>query len=199
MDLEKRHEPATRRRGDELEGAILDAAWEQLLTGYPNFTYDGIARRAQTSKPVLYRRWPTREALLSATLRHRGVRDRLPMPDTGTLREDLLDLLRSANRRPERYFAMLSAQVGGVSDVGGLTPGALRDQFLGGQPSVLRAILDRAVSRGEIDAERMTPRIAAVPFDLFRMQLFLTFEPIPDEDLVSIVDEVFLPLVRPST
>ena len=50
----------TRRRGAELEQAILDAAWEQLIAeGYEHFTIDTVAARAQTSKPVLYRRWKT--------------------------------------------------------------------------------------------------------------------------------------------
>ncbi|MFF2371191.1 TetR/AcrR family transcriptional regulator [Agromyces sp. NPDC058110] len=197
MDLETNAAPtaATRRRGDELEAAILGAAWEQLLTGYPNFTYDAIAKRAQTSKPVLYRRWPTREAMLAATLAWRGATDRLVAPDTGSLREDLLELLREANRRPERFLGMLSAQVGGFYDAAGLTPGLLRDQFLGGAPSALATVYRRAVDRRELDADRLTPRIEAVPFDLFRMQLFMTLRPLADEDLVSIVDEVFLPLV----
>jgi len=62
----------TRRRGAELESAILDAAWEQLIAeGYEHFTVDTVAARARTSKPVLYRRWKTREDMLRATVRHR--------------------------------------------------------------------------------------------------------------------------------
>ena len=43
-------------RGAELEEALLDAAWAELQeVGYPAFTYEGVAQRAGTSKPVLYR------------------------------------------------------------------------------------------------------------------------------------------------
>src|ERR1700727_1770293 len=71
-----------RRRGAELEGAILDAAWEQLIAeGYEHFTVDTVAARARTSKPVLYRRWKTREDLLRATVRHRGAADPPAIPD----------------------------------------------------------------------------------------------------------------------
>src|SRR3984957_17041760 len=81
----------TRRRGTELESAILDAAWEQLTAeGYEHFTIDAVAARAQTSKPVLYRRWKTREDLLRDTARHRGAADAPAIPQTGTLRGDLL-------------------------------------------------------------------------------------------------------------
>ena len=39
----------------------------------------------------------------------------------------------------------------------------------------------------------------AVPFDLFRHDLLMTLSPLADDDIVAIVDEVFLPLVRPAT
>ncbi len=39
----------------------------------------------------------------------------------------------------------------------------------------------------------------AVPFDLYRQELLMTLKPVPDEVAESIVDEVFLPLVRPTT
>jgi AcrR family transcriptional regulator len=65
-------EKASRRRGAALEEAILDAAWDLLETdGWNGFTFAGVAERAHSSKPVLYRRWRTREELLRATLRRR--------------------------------------------------------------------------------------------------------------------------------
>src|SRR5262245_65706797 len=80
----------TRRRGAELERAILDAGWEQLIAeGYEHFTIDTVAARARTSKPVLYRRWKTREDLLRATVRHRGAASPPSIPDPGPLRGDL--------------------------------------------------------------------------------------------------------------
>src|SRR3984957_12721119 len=88
----------TRRRGAELESAILDAAWEQLTAeGYEHFTIDTVTARARTSKPVIYRRWKTREDLLRAPARPRGAADLPAVPDTGTLRGDLLALLTHAN------------------------------------------------------------------------------------------------------
>ena len=92
--------PATRRRGDALERALLDAAWEELTeAGYANMTMDGVAARARTSKPVLYRRWPTRAQLVIA-----AVRAHLPevtpagIRDTGSLRGDLAAALTVASR-----------------------------------------------------------------------------------------------------
>ena len=68
--------------------------------------------RAQTSKPVLYRRWKTREDLLRATARHRGAADPPAVPDTGTLRGDLLALLSYANTTRNPMVALVSSMLG---------------------------------------------------------------------------------------
>ena len=100
----------TRRRGAALENAITDAAWELLVEqGYNGFTFEAIAARAGTSKPVLYRRWPRREDLLIATLtRHWRP---LEIPDTGDLRQDALTLLRAVNAERARTVLLMPIQL----------------------------------------------------------------------------------------
>jgi AcrR family transcriptional regulator len=160
----------TRRRGAELERAILDAAWEQLTAeGYEHFTIDTVAARAQTSKPVLYRRWKTREDLLRATVRHRGAASPAPpIPDTGTVRGDLLALLSRANTTDNPMAALISSMLGSYYNQTGPTPAELREAFLGQRGSAVEQVINRAVERGEVDPARLTPRIIDLPFDLFR-------------------------------
>ena len=186
----------TRRRGAELEAAILDAAWEQLIAeGYEHFTIDTVTARARTSKPVLYRRWKTREDLLRATVRHRGAADSPPSPDTGTLRGDLLALLTSANTNRNPMVALVSSMLGSYYNQTGPTPAELRDAFLSQRGSTVEQVVKRAVERGEIDPARLTPRIIALPFDLFRNEMMMTLKPVPDHVLRQIVDDIFIPLV----
>ena len=72
---------------------MLQAALEVLDDdGLPGFTMEAVARRAGASKATLYRRWPTKERLITAALTMR-----IPPPetfDTGTLRGDLLAVAR---------------------------------------------------------------------------------------------------------
>jgi AcrR family transcriptional regulator len=186
----------TRRRGAELEKAILDAAWEQLTAeGYQHFTIDTVAARARTSKPVLYRRWKTREDLLRATVRHRGAADSPPSPDTGTLRGDLLALLTRANTNRNPMVALVSSMLGSYYNRTGPTPAELRDAFLSQRGSAVEQVVNRAVERGEIDPARLTPRIIDLPFDLFRHEMMMTLKPVPDHVLRQIVDDIFIPLV----
>jgi AcrR family transcriptional regulator len=185
-----------RRRGTELEQAILDAAWEQLTAeGYEHFTIDTVAARARTSKPVLYRRWKTREDLLRATVRHRGAVDPPSLPDTGTLRGDLLALLTRANTNRNPMAALVSSMLGSYYNQASPTPAELRDAFLSQRGSAVEKVVDRAVERGEIDPARLTPRIIDLPFDLFRNEMLMTLKPVPDHVLRQIVDDIFIPLV----
>jgi AcrR family transcriptional regulator len=186
----------TRRRGAELENAILDAAWEQLIEeGYEHFTVDTVAARARTSKPVLYRRWKTREDMLRATVRHRGAAVSLPAPDTGTLRGDLLALLTDANTDHNPMAALVSSMLGSYYNKTGPTPAELRAEFRGQRGSAVEEVVNRAVQRGEVDPARLTPRIIDLPFDLFRNEMLMTLKLVPDHVLRQIVDDIFIPLV----
>ncbi|GAA0946865.1 TetR/AcrR family transcriptional regulator [Pseudonocardia zijingensis] len=187
-----------RRRGAELEQAILRAAAEELTaSGYAGMTMDKVARRAGTNKNAIYRRWPQRAALGIAAYAY--VADaRSPAADTGTLRGDALELLRQANATwSSPRGAILRDLLAAAADEPSLLE-LLREQAGGGAVNAAwRAILERAVTRGEAPAEAVHPRVAAVPMTLLRGEYALRGVPsVPDEVLVEIVDEIFLPLVR---
>lgn len=196
MDLEA-SAPSTRRRGTELEDAILDAAWDLLTeSGYQGFTIEAVAERARTSRPVVYRRWKTRAELVRATVRHFGERHQLREPDTGSLRGDVLELLRQSNRGRSAMVVLTSVQLGTFFDETGASPADLREILIGGRPSLMRPIVDRAIARGEIPSGVMTDRLMRLPFDLFRHDILMSLKPLSEAALEEIVDDVFLPLVR---
>jgi len=71
----------TRRRGAELDRAILRAALDELAeAGYPGLTMDRVAKRAGTNKNAIYRRWPNRAALGLAAYRQLAVADHTVEP-----------------------------------------------------------------------------------------------------------------------
>ena len=196
MDLET---APRRRRGAQLESAILDAAWSQLLEGgYHGFTIDAVAERAGTSRSVLYRRWVDREALLDATLAFGLNQGSVEPPDTGALRDDVIEMMRRANESRSAIAPLLSVFMGAYYADSGRTFADVRRQAFGERAGrSIDIILERAVARGEADAARLTPRVRAVALDLFRHDLLMTAAPVPQEQIEAIVDEIFLPLVRP--
>ncbi|MGW4800254.1 TetR/AcrR family transcriptional regulator [Nonomuraea sp. NPDC004297] len=185
----------SRRRGSALEDALLDAAWDVLVEhGYHGFTYEAIAARAGTSRPVLYRRWPQRDGLLMATLARFW--QPIAMPDTGSLRGDAIAFLRNADADRAGMITLMSVQLAGYFHDTGTSLGELRDALLPpGQPSAFEMIVARAVERGELPAAPRSSRVLNLPLDLLRHDMLTTMRAVPHESIDEIVDEVWLPLL----
>ncbi|MGW5666501.1 TetR/AcrR family transcriptional regulator [Micromonospora sp. NPDC003776] len=188
----------TRRRGAELERAILHAAAEELReSGYAGMTMDRVAARAGTNKNAIYRRWPNRAALGIAAYRHLSDAV-MPNPDTGTLRGDALEMLRRANETwSSPHGAVLRGLLAAAADDPALLE-LMRERS--GAETMDRAwltMLERAVARGEAPPAAAHARVATTPMMLLRAEYAMRGVPsVPDEVLIEIVDEVFLPLVR---
>jgi AcrR family transcriptional regulator len=188
---------ATRRRGAALESALLDAAWDELQSvGYPGLTMEAVADRAGTSRAVLYRRWRSRPLLVIAAMRrHRPVLSG-EVPDTGSLRGDVVALLTRTSRRitelgPETMYGLFADLFASADSLGDA-----HEQVLQIGTGVMTTILKRAADRGEARAQ-VTDRVARLPTDLYRHELLVS-RTVPSAAVIDqIVDEVFLPLVQP--
>jgi AcrR family transcriptional regulator len=191
-----RSTPAQRRRGAALEAALLEAAWDELgAVGYPRFTLDGVAARAGTSRPVLARRWSNRAELVIAALRHHASSAAFGPPDTGTLRGDVLAVLRQMSASVGEIVGVLTFVLADYFNATGRPPAEIRERAIAGRGSMMTAIIERAVQRGEIDPRRLSPHVVSLPVDLVRHDLIMNQAPVPDETLIEIVDDIFLPLV----
>jgi AcrR family transcriptional regulator len=188
----------SRRRGAELEGAILDAAWEVLTEhGYSGFTYEAVAARAGTSRPVLYRRWPRRDDMLLATITRYWRSRPIEIPDTGRLRDDALGFLRNTVAGRMNLITLISVQLADYFRDTGTSISEFRDLLRPpGQPTALDTIVARAVERGELPDRPRSARVVNLPFDLVRHDVVMTMRPVPDESLIEIVDEIWLPLLK---
>lgn len=185
-----------RRLGVELEQALLDAAWEQLVGhGYASFTMEAVAARAETSRAVLYRRWPDKHALVRAVVAHVARPDEIKIPDTGSLRGDTIALMKTASRTRVELVAAMTVHLGGYYQETGTSPVDLRKAIFPSRPHIPRMILDRAVARGEVTPAAVTDRIAAVPYTILQQEFLMTLKPVPNATIEEIVDTIFLPLV----
>jgi AcrR family transcriptional regulator len=197
MPVARKAAPQLRRRGSRLEEALLQAAWDELVeVGYSALTMEGVAVRARTSRAVLYRRWSGRPQLVVAALQHHIGTDPFQVPDTGSLRDDLLAVLRHVSSNGD-MAGVLSFLIADSFNEFGISPAVLRQRALAGNENGGSAlVIERAIARGEIDPGRLSPRVRSLPLDLVRHELMMTQAPVPDATLVEIVDEIFLPLVR---
>lgn len=82
-----------RPRDKRIDVAVLRATVDLLgETGYADLTVDAIARRAGTSKPAIYRRWPGKAHVVHEAVFPVGAATELP--DTGSLAGDVREMLR---------------------------------------------------------------------------------------------------------
>jgi AcrR family transcriptional regulator len=163
MDPVKRdpEDPAPRRVGRPLDpsrdAAILQAALDGLAEqGYDRLSMEEIASRARAGKGALYRRWPSKAALVAdAVIAWRRGQGPAQIPDTGSLLGDIQALIDLASEIDERAEPM-------VGVFNGLATAASRDPELKAAMTgpvleartILGEVFDRAVARGEIPAER---------------------------------------------
>jgi AcrR family transcriptional regulator len=189
-----------RRRGEELESALLDAAWDELVdVGYARLTMESVAARAHTGVAVLYRRWPNKEQLVLAAIEHYRAARPVAVPDTGSLRGDLIALLTSMSASRTTFTAVAAAAAfSGLLTDSGLTPAQAREKLLGDRPLIrAEAIYQRAHERGELDLNQVPQAVLEMPFDLVRHDLFMHLKPVGPGRIRAIVDDIFLPLVSP--
>ncbi|WP_326546853.1 TetR/AcrR family transcriptional regulator [Mycolicibacterium sp. ND9-15] len=186
-----------RRRGEELDAAIRDAALDLLARHGPaGVTMEAVAAAARTSKPVLYRRWPDATALLRGTLI--GVATAaIPHEDTGSYRSDMLAVLRGwAALFTGPRGAVVRAAVAAGSHDPELTE-AFRDGVIGWRKKEMAALLARGVERGDVRADVPVEIARELGQSVLWHRLLITGDSIDDDLVVQLVDEVLVPFVSP--
>lgn len=134
---------------DTLRTRIYDAAMEEMLrVGLDDFNIDRVARRAGVERSRITAHWPDRRLLLMDTLNTRAA-EAAPVPDTGTLRGDLLALAASldaiaASPAGRQWFRRM---LPGGRDVDLHDVGA---DFWDIRFATVGVILRRAAERGEV-------------------------------------------------
>jgi len=139
-------------RSARVRAAALAATLEELAEeGYSTLSLDSVARRAGVHKTTLYRRWGTREALVLEAMLER-VSERVPVPDTGSLRDDLLALAGAAAATmttPEGEAHVRAVAAAGSHDS---ALAAANRQFWEERLALDAVVVERAVARGEVPA-----------------------------------------------
>jgi AcrR family transcriptional regulator len=198
--MDKSQNPG-RRRGDALVQAIYAAALAELAeVGFGHLTMEGIALRARTGKMSLYRRWTSLQELVLDALTNALEESTTPTPDTGNLRDDLIEVLKGIRERMNGPVGTtMSALIGERLRHLDLIA-AIRSKVFEPHSQFLQ-VLERSVARGEIRQEMITPQVCRAGLALMIMHHLLQGASPDDAEIVAIVDRVLLPSlgVRGST
>ena len=145
------HRGPGRPRDASRDEAILTATVALLRRrGYPGLTIEGVASEAGVGRPTIYRRWPSKAALVVAALMDSSLLA-LPAPDTGSVRDDLIAVQRhqvSMMNSPEsrRVTAGLLADLATDEE---LAERYVTEYLMPRRASVFQ-VLQRGVDRGEL-------------------------------------------------
>jgi AcrR family transcriptional regulator len=181
--------PRGRPRSERSHHAILEAANEILEErGFVDLTMDEVAQRGGVSKATIYRWWPTKGMLVFEAFSTNFLA-RQPLPDTGSLRGDLLAALRGWIRTVKgtvtgRTLVGLIAEVQRDPDLAEIW----RERFVTRVRTQHRLIFDRALGRGEISADVDPDVMLDLLFGSAYHRLLQSHLPLTDRFAQAVVD-----------
>ena len=188
-----------RKRDHARDAEILDAAFDVLAEeGYEGMTMDMVAVRAKAGKATVYRRWSSKaELILDAVVRmKRSQVDLDRLPDTGTLRGDLLALFKpqSIKKGEHRLKAMagLASMLSQHPKLAEAGNAAIVEPWA----TAHRALMQRAVDRGEVSAAADIDTASQVIPSMAAYRALIQRKPFDREFLVSLIDGVLIPALH---
>lgn len=184
---------STHRRGEHVRRIVLSAAFDELAeNGVATATIAGVARRSGVHETTIYRRWVTKEKLFVEAMLDRSAEE-IPTPDTGSVRDDLLAVVRAV-------IAYVTSQVGlAALHVATLTVDDHQDArqaFWAGRVDALRPVVERAIARGELRPDTDAALLLETLIAPLHGRLLLTGEPV-DEQLGERIVDLVLDGARP--
>ncbi|MGW6421832.1 TetR/AcrR family transcriptional regulator [Nocardia sp. NPDC055053] len=184
-------EQAVRRRtggrSARVRQAVLDAALQAIAEHGPDgVSVAEVARRAGVHETSIYRRWSTREQLVMDALLAYS-QNEMPVPDTGSLRADLLTFTRSLSTYLDSSLgkALARAMVASDDDE---PLAAGRRRFWESRFDLARVMIDRAVERGELPDDtdpRLAMELLIAPL---HFRALLTHQPLDDHHAERMID-----------
>ena len=189
---------AGRKPDPSKDAALLDAAIEIVAeVGYDGMTMDLVAARAGSTKSALYRRWSSKGDLtLAAVARMQQAEiDLTTLPDTGTLRGDLLALTQPYSSAEGQLKLRMMA---GLSSLLERDPGlvdAAHSVITAPWVEVCRLMIQRAVDRGEAETDDVETVARVVP-SMTSDRVLVRRQPVDRDFFVGLIDAVVLPAVR---
>ena len=180
-----------------IDDELLRAAQDLLIEeGFERLTMDAVARRCGASKATIYRRWPSKTALVVAAAAALFIAPEVP--DTGDLREDLLVCGRAYLQHEGRNAQVLAAVLTASQHDPALRD-ASREALGAPYGGLFEQVLARAVERGSVptgvDIETLAEVFPAIAYQRVAARGLLVTE----EDVVRVVDSVLLPALRASS
>jgi len=199
LDLDEPKPRLGRKRDHTRDPEILEAALDVLAeTGYDGMTIDMVAARAKAGKATLYRRWASKSELVLdavACMKSTDV-DLSSPPDTGTLRGDLVALVKTPTiRESERKLKVMAGIVSMIARDPELAAAA-QAALVEPRAAANRIIFQRAIDRGEIPADVDIEKLCLIGPAMVAYRTLMMRKPVDREFMIGNIDRIILPAAR---
>lgn len=189
---------AGRQRDHSRDAPILDAALAVLAeSGFDGLTIDKVAARAGSARATVYRRWSTKADLVLAAVERLGGDDvdLEALPDTGSLREDMVAMILPQTEEETHFRTRVLAGVAALSytedpRLARIATGAGLGPWIG----AIEILMTRAVDRGEFPPADVATLASVVP--MMCLSRAIAQEPIDRAFSLTMIDSVILPAMR---
>jgi AcrR family transcriptional regulator len=177
---------------------ILDVTLDVLAeVGYDGMTIDMVAARARAGKATLYRRWPSKTELVIdavACMKNADI-DFDHLPDTGTLRGDLISMIKTPNiRDAEKKLKIMAGLVSLLARNPELADVA-HETVIAPRLRLNRIFIQRAIDRGEITKDVDLDMVSNISSSMVTYRNLMLRKPVDRDFLIKVIDEVVLPAV----
>ncbi len=172
---------------EQLLGVTQDLLIEQ---GFERLTMDAVAKRCGASKATIYRRWPSKTALVVAAAA--ALFQAPELPDTGDLREDLLACGRAYVQTGGRNAEVLASVITASRHDEGLREAsrqALGEPYGGLFERVLARAVERGLVQDGVDLETIAQVFPALAYQKVAARGLL----VDEDDVRRVIDSVLLP------
>ncbi len=187
-----------RKRDHSRDAAILEATLDVLADlGYEGMTIDLVSAQVGAARATVYRRWPTKADLVLDAVKRLGPDevDRALLPDTGSLRGDLVATIAPETTQQQRRRVRV---VAGLQTVANRDPRIAAVLTTGGMEPWIEAnriLIQRAVDRGQSGPVDVDALAQVIPL-MCTCRVAVQQLPVTRDYSLALIDDVLLPAMR---
>ena len=185
-----------RKRDQLLDAKILDATLDVLAeVGASSLTMEFVAARAGSGKGAIYRRWESKSDLVIDAIAQlkRGHIDLPNLPDTGTLRGDLLALFKPLSKRERDRWAKIMSALASLIGQDQTLSDAANEVVVEPWAEAHLTLMRRAVARGEIPVSADVATLSTIVPIVAAYRTLVLRKEFEADFLNTMIDRVILP------
>ncbi|HEY1573709.1 MAG TPA: TetR/AcrR family transcriptional regulator [Pseudonocardiaceae bacterium] len=183
------------RRAPERRTAVFDSVFALLAeVGYDRMTMDAVAARAHVSKATIYRTWPDKPDLVAEALAYH-FKDTPNIPDTGSLRGDLLAIVTLACQLGNSVDGEVVAGVMSAAARNPVLARTMHEYMYEKKHTMHEALIRRAAERGELAPDTDPHLLHEVMHSMVLARRLEICDTLDQQFAEHVVDDVLLPVL----